>query len=586
MSGFDPLTLEILWQRLITVVDEMATILVRTSFSTVVGAANDFGCEIMDADGRSLAHATRSMPVFNRTLPNVTRAVIDKFGRAGLRPGDVFIANDPWLNAGHHPDIAVMTPFFRQGQLMGIAASIAHVADMGGGLDSNNAREAYEEGLLIPMARLYEAGQLNEVVIDFITANVRVPEMVTGDVHAQVAANQAGGEKVMALMDEYNLADLKELATEIQDRSEAAMRRAIQVVPDGTYRGRAGFDEFDRPLHIDCRIDVQGDELAIDFGGTSPQQPRGGLNCTFVYSRGHASYGLKCILLPEVPSNAGCYRPLRITAPEGSILNARYPASVRLRTKTGWYIHNALFAALADVLPDQVMGPAGAISGLTVFATDRRYHKTYHSWFFNGGGMGAGSRMDGNSTCIYPSSASNVPIELFEVAVPVLLEQKEFLTDSGGPGRQRGGLGLRMSFRALDGFDGVPTASIWQHGQNIPHAGLKGGSGANVSEVYIDDHKLSREERLELTGMLLLDDPQKVVSYDTTGGGGFGFPHERDPARVREDVRDGLVSVEQAARSYGVVIDPETLEIDEAATTARRQELQAARAAADDATSP
>ena len=217
---FDPFTLEILWHRLITTVDEMAAILVRTSFSTVVGAANDFGCEVMDADGRSLAHATRSMPVFNRTLPNVTRAVIEKFGKEGLRPGDVFIANDPWLNAGHHPDIAVMTPFFRGGRLMGIAGSIAHVTDLGGVLDSNIVREAYEEGLLIPIARLYDEGRLNEVVMDFIAGNVRVPEMVIGDIHAQVASNQAGGEKILALMHEYDLDDLKPLATEIQSRSE------------------------------------------------------------------------------------------------------------------------------------------------------------------------------------------------------------------------------------------------------------------------------------------------------------------------------------------------------------------------------
>ena len=577
MTQFDPLTLEILWQRLITAVDEMASILVRTSFSTVVGAANDFGCEIMDADGRSLAHATRSMPVFNRTLPNVARAVLEKYGRDSLQPGDVFIANDPWLNAGHHPDVAIVTPFFRQGDLMGFAASIAHLADLGGTLDSNHAREAYEEGLLIPMAHLFDQGRLNEVIIDFIAGNVRVPEMVIGDIHAQVSANQAGGEKIVALMAEYRLEDLQPLASEIQARSEAAMRRAVGAVPDGDYVSQVRFDEFDGELHLDCRVSIRGDELLVDFSGSSPQQPQGGINCTFSYCRAHTSYGLKCILLPEVPSNSGCYQPIRIMAPAGSILNAHFPASVRMRTKTGWYIHHALFAALADILPDQVMGAPGVIGGLTIFASKKNTGKTHHSWFFNGGGMGAGSRVDGNSTCIYPSSASNVPVELFEVAVPVLVGQKEFLPDSGGAGQQRGGLGLRMSFRVLHGFEGAVTASLWLHGQNIPPFGLRGGGAANAAEVYFNERALDREAVKNLTGALLLDDPELLVSFDTAGGGGFGPPEARDPERVREDVRDGLVSMEQASKTYGVAIDPDTLEIDENMTATWRHELQSAR---------
>ena len=574
MTQFDPLTLEILWQRLITVVDEMATILVRTSFSTVVGAANDFGCEIMDANGSSLAHATRSMPVFNRTLPNVTQAVVDKFGRANIRPGDVFIANDPWLNAGHHPDVAIMTPFFRDDRLMGFAANIAHLADLGGTLDSNQAREAYEEGLLIPLARLYDQGQLNEVVIDFIAGNVRVPEMVIGDIYAQVTSNQAGSEKVLALMEEYALADLQPLASEIQARSEAAMRQAIAAVPDGDYHSRVSFDEFDGELNIDCRIVIEGDTLTVDFSGSSPQQPQGGINCTYTYAKAHASYGLKCILLPDVPSNSGCFRPINIHAPEGSILNARYPASVRMRTKTGWYVHHALFAALVEVLPEQVMGAPGVIGGLTIFATDETTGKTYHSWFFNGGGMGAGANVDGNATTIYPSSASNVPVELFEVAVPVLVEEKEYLTDSGGPGRQRGGAGLRMSFRALANQTLTPIASTWLHGQNIPPFGLQGGGEANAAHVYINHRQLSREEVIGETGALPLASPDTLVSFDTTGGGGFGSPLDRAVERVWADVRDGLVSVEQAGEIYGVVVDAATLAVDQTATAARRSELR------------
>jgi len=577
VAQFDPVTMEILWHRLITIVDEMAAVLVRTSFSTVVGAANDFGCEVMDAAGRSLAHATRSMPVFNRTLPNVTRAALAKFGPEGIRPGDVFIANDPWLNAGHHPDIAVMTPFFYSGRLMGVAASIAHVTDLGGALDANTVRESYEEGLLIPIARLYEEGRLNTVVEEFIAANVRVPEMVVGDIHAQVASNQAGGDKILALMEEYELEDLAPLAQEIRTRSEAAMRAAIGAVPDGEYRSRVEMDEFDRRLHIDCRITVKGEELQVDFTGSSPQQPRGGINCTWIYTRGHTSYGLKCILLPEVPSNAGVYRPITLLAPEGCILNARHPASVRMRTRTGWYIHHSLFAALAEVLPDRVMAAPGLLAGLTVYAKREGDGKAFHSWFFNGGGMGAGAKTDGVSTCIFPSSASNVPVELFEVAVPLLVEEKEFRTNSAGPARQRGGLGQRMSFRLLPGFEGTATVALQPMGQHVPPFGLNGGGEAATAEIMVDGRVLTREEKLTTAGAMEVKDTNVLVSMDTAGGGGFGPAEEREVALVAEDARNGLISADQAPSIYGVVLDPVTFKVNTAATADRRRALTAAR---------
>lgn len=552
MTSYDPVTLEILWQRLIAIADEMASIVVRASFSTVVGAANDFGCEVMDVEGRSLAHATRSMPAFNRTLPNVTRALIARYGRENFRPGDVFIANDPWLNAGHHFDIAVMTPFFRQGRVMGIAGSIAHVADVGGILDGNAARESYEEGLLIPICRLFQEGKLDQTVEDFIAANVRVPEMTLGDIHAQVAACRAGGEKILELMDEYGIDELTPLAQVIQARAETAMRRAITAVPSGVYRSRIFVDEFDKRLHIDCRLDVKGDELWLDFEGTSPQQPRGGINVPWVFSLAYATYGLKCILLPDVPANAGCYRPFHLSAPEGSILNARAPASVRMRSRTAWHIHRSLFAALEEVLPDRIMAAPGYQSALTVYAKARDGAPTYHSWFFAGGGIGAGAVSDGLSACIYPSSAANVPVELFEVAVPILVEEKEFLPDSAGPGRQQGGLGQRISFRLLEGFDGHAIVAVALHGQNEPAFGVQGGGEGRVAELFVDGRALNRAEKVASAGALILDRAETLVTIDTSGGGGFGPATERDPDLVLSDLRYGLLTPEGAARLYGL----------------------------------
>jgi N-methylhydantoinase B/oxoprolinase/acetone carboxylase alpha subunit len=546
---FDPLTLEILWNRLISTADEMAAVLIQTSFSTVVGAANDFGCEIMDARGRSLAHATRSMPVFNRTLPHVTRAFLEKYSAERMRPGDVFICNDPWLAAGHGYDIAVVTPFFRGERLVGFTGSIANVSDIGGVLNDNLAREAYEEGLLIPMAYLFQAGQPNDLVLDFLRWNVRVPDMVIGDVYAEAAANDVGARRALALLDEYGLDDLESLAAEIQGRTDTAMRRAIAAVPVGEYSATVEFDEIN-VLTISARVIFDGREVTVDFEGTSPQQPMGGINCTLSYTMGQTSYAMKYLLIPEAPENEGCYRAVNIVAPRGSLLNCVFPASVRTRTRSGWYIHSALSAALADVLPDRVMAPNGLMGGIMAYGMDQA-GRQYYAHFFDGGGMGAGARSDGNPTLIFPSSASNVPVEMFEVAAPILIREKELLTDSAGPGEHRGGPGQRVSFSRLPGWTQPVVVNFWAHRMRVPPFGLEGGGQATPSRVFIDGRELEREEFLTKTEGFPLVDDTTVCTADIAGGGGFGDPRQRPREQVLEDVRNGLVSPESAAVTYG-----------------------------------
>lgn len=564
----DPLTLEIIWNRLVTTADEMAAILIRTSFSTVVGAANDFGCEIMDAGGRSLGHATRSMPVFNRTMPNVTRAFIEKFGLDKMQPGDVFISNDPWLAAGHQYDIAVVTPFFRDGRVVGFTGSVANVSDIGGVLNDNLAREAYEEGLFIPMAYLFRQGEPNELLLDMLRWNVRVPDMIIGDVYAEAAANEVGAQKVLALLDEYDLPDLAGVAAEIQGRTDAAMRRAIAAVPPGEYRYTVEFDEIN-VLTIAVKVIFDGREVTVDFSGTSPQQTMGGINCTYSYTQGQTSYAMKYLLIPDVPENEGCYGAVNIVAPERSLLNCSFPAAVRTRTRSGWYIHSALAGALADVLPDRVMAPNGLMGGIQAYGAAPGGW-SYYAHFFDGGGMGAGRRSDGNPTLIFPSSASNVPIELFEVAAPVLMREKELLVDSGGAGRHRGGAGQRISFSRLPGWENPVVTSFWAHRMRVPPFGLRGGGPAASSRVYVDGRELTREEFLHQTEGYSLADDATVLTTELAGGGGFESSWQRPVERVLEDVRNGLVSLESAERDYGVVIDPETLLVRTAETEAQR----------------
>lgn len=576
-DNLDPLTLEILWQRLITVADQMSTTLARTAFSTTITASNDYGCVIMDAGGACIAHAHRSLPIFNRTMPHTTRLVLKHFGRENIAPGDVFISNDPWQNAGHNPDITVITPFFKRGRLVGFAASVAHHADVGGSVDTNQVRDCYEEGLIIPLARLYQAGKLNQTVLDFAAANVRLPVAVVGDIHAQAAANQTGAERCLALLDEYDLADLEAVSDEIQRRSEKAMRQAISALPDGLYRSQVAVDEFDQPLKLACALEVRGDEIFIDFAGTSPQQPRGGINVTFTFTHGQISYALKATLLPHAPGNDGCYRPIHVSAPLGCILNARRPASVGQRHRVGAHIFGAALRALSAVLPDQVIAGSGFLVSTRVLARSRQDSSIFHSYLFSAGGMGARAQASGIPTVQVPALAGAVPVELFEIAVPILTARREFLQDSGGAGAERGGLAQRMELQLLPGFDGRATVSVHAAGQHVPPFGLNGGRGGRPAEILRDGRALTREEKVQQASALSLADTEMIVGFDTAAGGGYGSPLARAVEKVARDVRDGVVSLEQAADVYGVVLDRQTLVADRAATAARRHELQARR---------
>ena len=569
----DPLTLEILWQRLITVADQMSTTLARTAFSTTITASNDYGCVLIDADAQCIAHAQRSLPIFNRTMPYTTGLILERFGRDIIKPGDVFISNDPWENAGHNPDITVITPFFKGDALVGFAASIAHHADVGGAVDTNQVRDSYEEGLLIPLVHLYRDGEINQTVLDFVAANVRLPTAVIGDIHAQVTANQTGAERCLSLLEEYGLPDLRTISAEIRSRSERAMRAAIADLPNGLYRSRVVVDEFDQPLQLVCALEVREDEIFIDFNGTSPQQPRGAINVTFTFTHGQISYALKATLLPDAPGNDGCYRPIHASAPPGCILNAQKPASVSQRHRIGAHIFGAVIQALAEVLPDRVIAGSGFLVSTRVFANAAEDKAISHSYLFSAGGMGANARSSGISTVQVPALAGAVPVELFELAVPILTRCREFIPDSGGAGRQRGGLAQRMELALLPGYDGTATVSVHAAGQHVPPFGLRGGAGGAPAQILRDGKILSRAEKVQQASALPLTDAEATVGFETAAGGGYGPPRERMPERVRADVRDGLVTVEGAAAIYGVVLDPESLEIDWNATAEMRRRL-------------
>src|SRR5262245_38775970 len=358
-ATLDAVTLEVLWTRLISVVDEAAKAIVRTSFSTLSNEANDFACVLTDARGGALAQNTGSIPSFIATLPATVRHFLRAMGEDGLRPGDVLITNDPWMGTGHLSDVCVVKPLFAGPRLVAFSATTSHMPDIGGRIRAIEAREVFEEGLYIPLAKLVHAGRRDETLIQLLRANVRTPDQTLGDIWAQVSANELMERRVLQLIEDYRLDGLSDLADELFGRSERAMRAAIRAVPDGTYHYEMKTDGVDAPLMFRVALTVAGDEIVADYAGTSPSQPRA-INCVLAYTYAMTAYAVRCALLPGLANNEGMYRPVRVEAPRGCLLNPRFPAAVVSRAVTGHYVPVLVFGALHQVITERVMAPAGS----------------------------------------------------------------------------------------------------------------------------------------------------------------------------------------------------------------------------------
>ncbi|EFH13423.1 hydantoinase B/oxoprolinase family protein [Teichococcus cervicalis] len=545
----DPIALEIMWSRLVTVVEEMWLTVCRTAFSLVISESQDFACELLDPEGETLAHSPRAMPVFNLCLPLAVKALLQKYPSHTLQPGDVLITNDPWLCAGHLFDIAIVTPVFRDGQVVGLMGTVGHVSDIGGTKDSLRAREIFEEGLQIPPMKLYEAGRPSEALFALLRENVRNPEQVLGDVHSFVAANRLGAERLLAFMADYGMQDLRALATVVQRRSETAMRDAIRALPDGVYRSTISNNPLGQVLSYPLKLTVEGDAIELDFDGAPPQLPQGGLNSTMNYTAAHATYPLKCMLTPGVRGNAGCYRPFTVKAPEGSVLNAKRPAAVNMRTRTGWYLAPNIFRALSGAAPDKVQANTGLPMAAYVYGQDEA-GRTYSDMLFIGGGQGASAHGDGKSGLLWPTSASNTSIELFEARVPVLVLEKTYLPDSGGPGAQRGGLGQRVRLRKLREDGLVSFVSVYPEGVGNPIPGLFGGEAGRGARGRVLDDKGALLEDCGTGRLVQVQGPGEIVEICIAGGSGYGDPARRAPEAVARDVRLGMVTEDGAARDY------------------------------------
>jgi len=551
-NSFDPISLEVLWNRLISTVNEQAAALMHASFTTVVREAGDLSAGVFDEQGNMLAQAVTGTPGHINTMATCVRHFLREYPMDTMREGDALVTNDPWLASGHYHDFTVVTPIFHRGRALGLFANTCHMMDIGGRIFGADATSVYEEGLAIPIMKLVDRGRVNEDLIKIIRANVRVPQPVLGDIYAMIAANEVGGKKLIEMMEDYELSDLNGLSAAIIERSERSMREAIRGISDGTYRHQIDVDGFDEPIVVKLSITVAGDRMIADYTGTSPQTSRG-INVVYNYCHAYTTYPIKCSVSPEVPNNEGSFRPITVIAPEGCILNCKHPAPVGARHILGHFLSAAVFGALSHVVPDRVIAEGSQGLWNTQFdgIDERGEHFCYV--FFSAGGTGARPNKDGLSATAFPSGIHGVPAELVENVSPIFMECRELISDSGGPGRFRGGLGQRMVLRVRGGH---PAQHSPMYDRILfPAKGFAGGLAGAKGCIYLDDGTVPHAK----TKYMLR--PDQKVTLELPGGGGFYPPEDRDPQTLREDVIDGLVSLAQARKVYRVSLDPETLEL-------------------------
>jgi N-methylhydantoinase B len=533
MTAMDAVTLDICWSRLVGVVNEQAAALQRTSFTSIVREAGDLSAGVFDRRGYMVAQAVTGTPGHINSMALAMKHFLAACPIDTLAPGDVLVTNDPWKTSGHLNDVTICTPVFRGAECIAFFASTCHAADIGGHVLSAEAREIYEEGLFIPVMKLYEGGRLNRSLAALIQANTRVPDLVMGDFHAQIAGGAVGEERLLEFMEEFGLERLEPLADEIIGRTERAMRESIARLKPGVHRYSLTSDGFGEPIIIAVRCEVRGDELWIDFSGSSPESRRG-INVVMNYTEAYTTYGVKVIVSPDVPNNEGAFRPLRITAPEGSILNCRPPAPVAARHVVGHFLPHVVAGALKEALPDRVMAEGSAnIWGVQVSGKNLQGRPFSHV-FFSSGGTGARAVKDGLSATAFPSGVLGTPVEVVENLSPLLIERKALRKDSGGIGKYRGGLGQTIAFRVRTREPFV--CSILCDRTVHPAAGFRGGGPGATGGVLIDGVQPPNPKAEQVVP------PDSLVELHLPGGGGYGPPSGRDPELTERDVLEDYVT--------------------------------------------
>ena len=528
---------QIMWNRLIAIVEEQAQTLLRTAFSPIVREAGDLSAGVFDCQGRMLAQAVTGTPGHVNSMAESVKHFINHFGLNTMQPGDAYITNDPWMGTGHLNDFVITTPCFYRDRLIGLFSCTSHLIDIGGIGFGPEATDVFMEGLYIPMLKLIEAGEVNQTLMAMIRANTRLPVDTVGDTYSLIACNEVGCERLVQMMREFDLDDLDELGNFICDRSEQAVLEEIARLPKGEWSNTMVTDGYDQPVALTAKVRIREANIHVDYTGTAPMADRG-INVPMAYTTAYTVFGLSCIVAAKIPKNAGSLKPLTVSAPEGCILNAPKPASVCSRHVIGQMLPDVVFGCLHQAIPDRVPTEGTSciwnlnVRGRVKSGAGGAYG--FSMAFTSNGGTGARPSSDGLSATAYPSGVKGTPVEIAEQITPLLFWRKELRPDSAGLGRTRGGLGqeIELQSRIGESFELLAAYDRIDH----PARGRDGGCDGAPGSV-----SLKSGQKLKGKGFLTIP-PNDCLVIHTPGGGGLGIPSERDPALVEQDRAAGLVS--------------------------------------------
>ena len=536
---------QVMWDRLTTIVEEQARTLIRTGFSVSTREAGDVSAGVFDLQGRMLAQAVTGTPGHINSMALSVGHFIEKFPIKKMKEGDVFLTNDPWKGTGHLHDIVVVTPTFKNGRVVALFACTTHVVDIGGIGMAPDGKQIYHEGLYIPLMYLFKAGQLNETLIDFVHYNCRESKQVEGDIYALANCNDVGSDRLRAMMVQYKIEDLNELAETIIESTRNAMRAAISKLPITTTTNTMKIDGYDEEIVLKAKLSVVNDTIVIDYEGSSPISDFG-INVPKCYTDAYTSFGVKCVVAPEVPNNAGSLAHIIVKAPEGCILNAPHPCAVVARSSIGHMLPDVVFGCLHKLLSGRVPAEGtsclwnlrlGAGHGITTRDPNTKLENTtFTAMSFHSGGAGARPNKDGLSATPFPSGVRNVPVEVLEAITPIVIWRKELRQNSGGAGQFRGGLGQRMvvgnrekaEFAIFGTFDRVKN----------PARGRDGGKPGATGSLTLTSGK-----KLKGMGRQVIPMGEELI-IEMPGGGGYGKPKSRDRKKIMEDIRAGLISAD------------------------------------------
>ncbi|MEM7058234.1 MAG: hydantoinase B/oxoprolinase family protein [Pseudomonadota bacterium] len=539
--------LQVLWNRLLAVVEEQAQALIRAAFSPIVRECGDISAGIFDQQGRMLAQAVTGTPGHINTMAGAVKILRSRFNLQEMKPGDIYLTNDPWIASGHLNDFLLLMPVFFKGQIVGFTACTSHLVDLGGLGMGPEGSDVYDEGLLIPPCKLMDAGDVNALLMEIVKANSREPIANEGDIYALIACCESGAQRLTEMMEEFSIEHLQDLAEYIIDTSYRGTVEAIAELPSGTWKNVLTVDGYEQQIDLHATVTIAQEKVLLDFEGTSGLSKKG-INVPLNYATAYSVFALRCIIGPDIPNNAGSLAPFHVTGPEDCILNAQPPAPVAMRHTLGQMTPDLVYGCLSQALPDQVPAEgASCMYDLPLRHVPEAIQCGYEQFALElvfSGGTGARPHLDGLSATAFPSGVWGSQVETTEAAAPILITRRELRTDSGGAGQMRGGLGQHIEVRSSRDEDFIVFLSV----ERIlnPARGRSGGHAGRPGCIrFVKDGA-----DLPGKGTIRVKAGETLV-FETPGGGGFGHPEDRSRNAIQGDLESGLIGLQAARELYG-----------------------------------